>query len=170
MSQSAKEIAEGLARALQTESDGYHFYTMAARTIQDEKGRRIFETLAQEENAHFRYLKAQYDSYTKTGQPDPAAELPERADLSGENPIFSEGIRSRISDAHFEMTALSIGMQLELSSQRFYTEQAKATSDPKTAEFYRELADWESEHYHALSRQNEALKEEYWSKGGFAPF
>lgn len=35
---------------------------------------------------------------------------------------------------------------------------------------YTELAEWESGHYEALTRQQEELKEDYWSAGGFSPF
>jgi rubrerythrin len=68
------------------------------------------------------------------------------------------------------MSALSIGIQLELSSEQFYRQEAEAAEDPAVVKFFTELAEWESGHYHALLKQQESLKEEYWSKGGFAPF
>ena len=90
--------------------------------------------------------------------------------LSDSSPIFSEKIRSRIGEAHLEMSALSIGIQLELSAINYYKQEAGSAEDPAVKQFYRELADWESNHYNALLRQQLMLKEDYWSESGFAPF
>ena len=163
-------IADGLFKAIQAEGDGYHFYLMAARSTDDPKGQEVFETLADEELEHQRFLKAQYMSYMKTGGPDISVRLGGRANLYGESPIFSSSLKERIADAHFEMSALSIGIQLELAASKYYKDQAKAVSDDAVKAFYLELAEWEAGHYEVLLRQQEALKEDYWSGSGFSPF
>ncbi|HUU03998.1 MAG TPA: ferritin family protein [Myxococcota bacterium] len=170
MSDPKKLIIEGLQQAIRNESDGYHFYTMAAGNIKDEKGQEIFETLALEERAHMSFLKKQHQSLVETGRVDKTISLGTPAELKGENPIFSEAIKNRISDAHFEMSALSIGIQLELNSQQYYKKQSDLADIPEVRAFYDRLSDWESGHYHALLRQQESLKEDYWAGGGFAPF
>jgi rubrerythrin len=68
------------------------------------------------------------------------------------------------------MTSLSIGIQLEADSMKFYRSESEATDDPEAKQFFSELAEWESGHYNALLRQYEELKEDYWSSGGFSPF
>lgn len=163
-------ILKGIQEAMKTESDGHHFYLMAARSIQDPKGRQVFETLAQEELAHFRFLTTQYKSISTSGQLDKKHVLGPRTKDIESNPIFSDDIRSRIGDAHFEMSALSIGIQLEINSERHYRDLADSTQDLDVKKFYLELSDWESSHYHRLLREQEALKELYWNSGGFAPF
>ena len=90
------------------------------------------------------FLRTQYESVLKTGKPDRSAKLGPRADLSGSWPIFTDRIKQRIQDAHFEMTALSIGIQLELDAMNFYKSQAESSDDPEVKRFYTELADWES--------------------------
>lgn len=170
MDAAIKRMTDGLAKAVQAEIDGYHFYMMAARSTSDAMGREVFEALAEEEKDHQRFLKAQYKALMETGKPDSAVRLGKPTDLSGMSPIFSEQIKSRVRDAHYEMTALSIGMQLELSAIQFYKAEAEAATDPTVRAFYNELADWETGHYRALQRQQESLKEGYWSDGGFAPF
>jgi rubrerythrin len=170
MDDAVKRVIDGLQQAVRTETDGYHFYTMAANTVQDPKGKEVFNRLAQDELSHLRFLNHQYQSYLKHGKPDEQVRLGPQPEWAGENPIFSEKIHKRLDEAHFEMSALSIGIQLELSSQQFYRQEAEAAEDPAVAKFFTELADWESGHYHALLKQQESLKEEYWSKGGFAPF
>ena len=68
------------------------------------------------------------------------------------------------------MTALAVGMQLELTAEKFYAKCAAESDDPLAKKFFQELAEWEAGHYAALARQQEELKEDYWSGGGFAPF
>jgi rubrerythrin len=170
MDDALKQVTDGLQQAFRTETDGYHFYTMAATAVQDPKGREVFNRLAQDELSHLRFLKTQYRSFMEKGRADEQAKLGPRSEWAGENPIFSEKIHKRLDDAHFEMSALSIGIQLELGSEQFYRKEAEAAEDPVVAKFYTELAEWESGHYHALLKQQESLKEEYWSRGGFTPF
>src|SRR3990172_9378112 len=100
---STAEIREGLIKAIEAEGTGYHFYLMAAEKTSDDKGRRTFEALAEEEMEHARYLRAQYESITKTGKinADEVLNAPKVEDASA-SPIFSENIKSRIKDAHYE--------------------------------------------------------------------
>ena len=68
------------------------------------------------------------------------------------------------------MTALSVGIQLELAAQTFYKGQSEEASNDTVRDFFAELAEWESGHYQALLTQQEALKEDYWSTSRFSPF
>lgn len=163
-------LLEGLGKAIETERTGQHFYRLVAGAVADEKGRAVFATLAAEEESHEAFLKAHYRSLLESGALDAAATLGPRAGLEGDNPIFSEQVKARAGAAHAEMTALSIGIQIELSSVQAYRDQAAKAPSAEARAFFQELADWESVHYHALLRQQEALKEDYWSAGGFAPF
>ena len=163
-------LAEGLLNAIKAERDGHGFYTMAANSSRDPKAQTVFAQLAAEELDHLRFLTQHYESVLKTGRPDRDARLGPRVDLSGISPIFSEGIKARIGEAHVEMSALSIGIRLELEAQNFYRLQAESADDPGVKEFYLELAGWEAGHYQALLRQYEELKEDHWSASGFAPF
>jgi len=72
--------------------------------------------------------------------------------------------------------AIEAAIQYETRVRDVYRSAAEKCDDAtgkrvlQVLAFFAELADWESGHYHALLRQHEALKEEYWSKAGFAPF
>ena len=164
------QLAEGLLKAAQAERDGHSFYHMAATTSEDPKAKDVFAQLAAEELDHMNFLIRHYEAVVKTGSPDPSATLGKRAALTGAWPIFSEGIKTRLKDAHYEMSALSIGVQLELDAQKFYRELAGRTDEPAAKKFLLDLADWEAEHYQALLRQQEALKEDYWTQNGFTAF
>jgi rubrerythrin len=164
------KIVEGLQNGMRTEQDGYHFYMMAASSTDDEKGKETFQLLAQEELKHLQFLEAQKRAIMETGKVDKDIALGTPTDLSGKDPIFSSDLKARIKDAHYEMSALSIGIQLEINSEKYYKEQAQKADDPEVSAFYERLADWESSHYHTLLRQQESLKEDYWAAGGFYPF
>ncbi|MBN2209577.1 MAG: ferritin family protein [Candidatus Coatesbacteria bacterium] len=164
------KVAKGIAEAIRTENEGRYFFLMAANSTTDPKGKEVFETLADEELVHLDFLKKQYLSLVERGEFDKKLKLGPKSDFSGANPIFSEQLLERLSDAHFEMSALSIGVRLELYSMSFYKKQSEESSDPFVKRFFSELAEWEAGHYHALLKQLDALKDFYWEAGGFSPF
>jgi rubrerythrin len=165
-----KRVVKGLEKAMQAEMEGYHFYQMAAKSTADAKGRETFEYLAKEEEGHFNFLKAQMESIAQTGQVAADVKLSEKREFSGSHPIFSDEIKSRVGQAHHEMTALSVAMQLEKSAVDFYGAEAEAAADPQVKAFYRELMTWEQGHLTALRAEADALKEDYWQEARFAPF
>jgi len=164
-----QRILDGLMKAMQAEVDGHNFYKMAANSAEDEKGKEVFKALAQDEVEHYVFLKAQYDSFLKNGKADTTVSLG-KPSQSADSPIFSESFRSRLTEAHYEMTALSIGVQLEESAIKFYQKEAGAASDPIVKKFYTELAAWEETHHRRLLKQQQELTEDYWHAGGFYPF
>ena len=119
---------------------------------------------------HENFLRAQFESLLKHGVPDTAAKLPRATDYSGQSPIFSDQIKGRVQEAHFEMTALSVGVQLERDAQAFYKKQADLAEDEEVKDLFMELARWESGHYHALLKQQKALRQSYFADNDFAPF
>ena len=170
MNEMTKELAEGLKRAYLAEVEGEHFYRMAAATTTDPKGQEVFDLLAAEERQHQEFLRHQYDALTTTGSLDETVKLGRAQGLDEKSPIFSDALRGRVADAHFEMTALSVGVQLELSAEKFYRAEAQKTDISFMKRFYEELADWEASHYAALNTQQASLREDYWQASGFSPF
>jgi rubrerythrin len=169
MDEHRRELLDALRKAIEAEYEGHGFYLMAARTTTDAQGRRTFETMAQEELHHADFLKANYRAIGETGRVAPAAALGTPG-IAGRSAIFSTDLRARIGEAHFEMSALSVGVQLERAAIDFYRHQADRATDPPVRDFFGRLAEWESTHYHALLEQQETLKEDYWRHNGFAPF
>lgn len=170
MDQSKKKVAEALKQAILAEVEGQHFYRMAAQSTDDPKGKEVFGKLADDEVLHEKYLRAHYESFVKDGVPAPDVKLAKPDELGDTSPIFSEALKGRIKGAHFEMTALSVGVQLEMNAVKFYRQASQDAGDPLLKEFFRELERWESLHYQALLTQQDELKEDYWSSSGFSPF
>lgn len=165
-----KQLLEALLEAAKAERYGHNFYLMAAKSTEDAKGKEVFEVLAAEELDHMKFLLSQHDSVLKTGRVNTELKLGPKADLNDTSPIFSDNLKSRIKDANFEMTALSIGIQLERDAVTFYRKLSEAAKDEVVRGFFAYLASWESGHYHALLKQQEELKDDYWSAAGFSPF
>lgn len=166
-----EQVHKTLAEAIRAEVDGYHFYKMAAQSTADEQGKQVFEKLADDEVVHARFLQAQYDAIAARGKVDPSITLREATDFGdGEHPIFSAALKARVKEAHYEMSALSIGAQLELSAVEFYRRAAEGFDDELLAGFCRRLADWERRHYDALIAQQRALHADYATAGRFSPF
>ena len=165
-----ERILKGLKQAMQAEADGHNFYKMAANNTNDEEGKEVFLQLAQDEVEHFIFLKAQYDSIIETGKVDMNVKLGKPSTEANESPIFSEGFKSRLNEAHLEMSALSIGAQLELSAVQFYQKEAEVIDDPAVKQFYTELAEWEKGHHRRLIKQQQELQDDYWDAAGFQPF
>jgi rubrerythrin len=170
MSHDNQQLLDALIEAAKAERYGQNFYLMAAKTTEDAKGREVFEMLAAEELDHMRFLMNQHASVLKTGQVNTDIKLGPKADLEGASPIFSDGLKDRIQDANFEMTALAVGIQLEQDAMAFYKKQSDAADDETVKNFFAELSEWEACHYRALLKQQEGLKEDYWSTSGFSPF
>lgn len=162
-------ILGALKEAMQAEVDGHNFYRMAADSTRDEMGKEAFKSLANDEVEHYTFLKAQYTAFENEGKPDLTIKLGKPSE-SSESPMFTEDFKNRIKEAHYEMTALSVGVQLELSAIKFYKDQAEKANDQTVKNFFTELADWETTHHRRLLKQQQELKEDYWQDGHFAPF
>ncbi len=157
-------------RALMAEREGHSFYVMAALTTRDPKGRGVFEQLARDEMSHIEFLKTHLEAVQSSGTLAAELVLENPSPLNPTSPIFSDEIKSRIHEAHLEMSALVIGMQLELDSIAFYRRQASDAPESGVRVIFSRLAEWEDAHYRALHNQHEQLKERYWRESGFQPF
>jgi hypothetical protein len=118
---------------------------------------------------HFYFLRHQYGSVLKKGKYDLSKKLIKKQIRHADSPIFSKEIRGRIKDAHFEVSALTIGMKLELDAMNFYKSCAQETNDNTAKQFYSELAEWEEDHYTAFAKALEGLKESYFEANNFVP-
>ena len=165
-----KDLLDALRTAMQGERTGHEFYKVAAATTKDPQGQKVFAQLAAEELAHLEFLRKHYESIADNGELAKGVTLGDANALDLEHPIFSADFKSRIKEAHFEMSALAIAVQLELNSIHLYREQATNAAEVQVQQLFRRLVEWECGHYDALIRQQQELQETYWSAAGFSPF
>lgn len=170
MTTSQEEILQGLQTAMEAEIFGHNFYKSTAQNTSDPLGRETFARMAAEELGHFNYLRTQYKAIMEKGNYDFSPPLAVIHNKHAGNPIFSDAIRQRVKDSHLEVSALSIGMKLELDAVNFYRGCARQAESKEARQFYNELAAWEEDHYRAFEQQLDQLKDEYFQANNFVPF
>lgn len=163
-------LLRAIKAALEAEMTGHQFYIHAAATTEDPQGRATFERMAKEELEHFHLLKNQYAAVLEKGTIDPSFAIVDVPDPETTSPIFSSEFRDRVGQQHFEMSALSIGMQLELNAIRHYQQSADDCVDRDVKNFFLGLVRWEQGHYDGFAHELEQLREEYWQANDFLPY
>jgi rubrerythrin len=166
---SENEIINGLKEAMVAERTGIEFYTTAAERTSDPQGKQVFRQLAAEEQKHLEYLRNWYQQLASNAVRPLTIDHSE-IDLSGPSPIFSPELKSRINAAHWEMTALAVGLALEQASIERYRQLAVRAGSEPLRQFFNALVQWEETHAVALQKQFNYLREDYWHQAGFAPF
>jgi len=169
MTTANEKILAALRTAMEAEMTGHHFYKNAAATTEDPQGKATFERLAEEELLHFNYLKKQYGSILDTGDFNFSIPLAAGPNSEINGPIFSSQLKARIKQSHFEVSVLSVGMQLELNAVNFYRQCAEESDNPEVKAFFNHLVKWEQGHYDGFAQELESLKEDYWQANNFVP-
>jgi rubrerythrin len=163
-------LLTALKNAMEAEMTGYQFYLHAAKTTKDSQGKATFSRMAKEEMDHFHALKSQYVAVLENGRFDRSTALLEVPSPQPASPIFSTGFREQIGQQHFEMSALSVGMQLELNAINHYRKSAEECDDADVKAFFLRLEEWEQGHYDGFADELEQLREDYWQANDFLPY
>jgi rubrerythrin len=158
-----------LKTAILLERRGKAFYTQVARNTESPAAKRIFEMMAEEEDAHVEFLSRQFSHYEKT-QAFIQPENPAHQDDTEIERILSEQIKQQISAASFEAAAISAAIDFENRAIEVYASRAEEATDLNEKAMYTMLADWERGHHHLLHKLNEDLKEQVWYDNNFWPF
>ena len=145
------DTQEALQTAIKGEIEGRELYKAAAEKTEDAKAKEVFQMLADEEQGHYDSLMQMAKEYAQ-GQELTMPQLSAPASFQdAESPIFTREFKEKVSD--FDMTALSIGIKLELESEKFYREMAEKSEEKEAKELFSKLADWERGHYDYLKSQ-----------------
>ena len=165
-----EQILEILRKAYQIELDGYTFYAMTAEKASKPAVKELFQKLAEDEVQHQEFLRAVARRYKAEGAA--AFAMARRAaDLSGlTDHIFTTRFKEQANGAAFEMGVLSVGLTLETNAMAHFNQAARTADSAEARGFYQFLADWEKQHFDALSSLSAAIRDDFWSTGGFAPF
>ncbi len=163
-------LLTALKDAMEAEMTGHQFYLNAAKTTKDKQGQETFARMAQEELDHFHALKSQYIAVLENGKFNKATALFEVPARQKASPIFSTGFREQVAQQHFEMSALSVGLQLELNAINHYRKSADECADADIKAFFLRLVEWEQGHYDDFAKELEQLREDYWQANDFLPY
>jgi Fur family ferric uptake transcriptional regulator len=148
---------DALRIAIATERSGLDFYQRAASTTADERGRQVFEKLAEEEKTHLATLETRYREMVAQ---DPL--LDDRPTFlffkGAAQGIFAEGAE-RLKDGVDDLQALLIGIRCERDSHKFFKRYGERFEDSEGKQIFLEFAEEEREHRDLLIREYRSLRE-----------
>ncbi len=162
------DINSAIELAIQSEIEGREFYRMLAQQTSDRKARKVFMDLSADEDMHLVFLKRLSKTLQTKDLNLNELKLPSiRSFDDTESPIFSRQFKEFVKNADLEISALSIGIKLELEAVEFYKKMANSTEDKRLKELFEYLAEWEKSHYEALNSQLNFFKKYLATKTSF---
>jgi rubrerythrin len=148
---------DALRIAIATERSGLEFYQRAAATTTDERGRLVFQKLAEEEKTHLSTLEVRYRDMLAH---DPL--LDERPTFlffkGAAQGIFAEGAE-KLKEGVDDLQALLIGIRCERDSHKFFKRYGERFEDSEGKQIFLEFAEEEREHRDLLITEYRSLRE-----------
>jgi Fur family transcriptional regulator, ferric uptake regulator len=146
---------DALRIAIATERSGLDFYSRAARLTRDNRGRAVFQKLAEEEKEHLSTLETRY---ARLLSQDPQLEArPTFLFFKGAaNGLFADGAEE-LSKGVNDQQALLIGIRCERGSHRFFKRYGERFEDSEGKQIFLEFADEERQHLELLIREYKSL-------------
>jgi len=141
------------------EQQGQAFYKEAAKKIKNQKGKKMFRKLANDEVLHERLIQRQILSLIKEGYWVELLETqgPACALVPNIFPQGREGLAKAVKADPNEVDAVLTGLDMENKSYDLYRTQAESIKDPKAKQLYEFLAGQERTHFDLLMANYEAM-------------
>jgi rubrerythrin len=130
----------------------------------------LFDKLAKDEVQHKAYIKEIMGHYEDQGVGAFAVARRDPDLKAFTATIFSDEFRKQAEGTDFELGVLSIGMTLETRAITYFSGAADKAAEGEVRDFYRFLADWEKQHFEALQKLYNGIREGIWDDSGFSPF
>ncbi|MGE3274722.1 MAG: transcriptional repressor [Vicinamibacterales bacterium] len=148
---------DALRIAIATERSGREFYTHAAKITKDPRARRVFHSLATEEDSHLERLESRY---RRLLEQDPQLESrPTFLFFKGAaNGLFAQGADEIRREGIDDLEAYRIGIRCERGSHRFFKRYGERFEDSEGKQIFLEFAEEEREHLEMLIREYRALQ------------
>ena len=118
------DVKEALDIAIKYENEVRDHYLKGAEQILDPQGKRVFETLAKEEDGHVAYLESRLEEWTRSGHVEDVelgSILPPPEWVEKERERFEEGHDATLA-VQKEMELLKVALELERKTSGFYQE------------------------------------------------
>ncbi len=166
----AKGVIDILKQAIIMEHRGKSLYEQVAKQTNNEDVRKIFATMAEEEQTHIDFLQKQLKHYGEARRFDKndLEKAPGHDAIA--NTVLTEDMVNEISGSGFEAAAISAAIDMENKSVEAYAARAAETNDPNEKELFEWLANWEKGHHKLLIDLNRQLTEKIWYDNQFWPF
>lgn len=163
---------EILEFAMNMEKQGQNFYKSFADKITNPVGKKLFESLAKEEERHFNILKDAYEGIKGTNNwPD----LETIKNLEDDNIFEIRKEAEKLSKDNLESSSADISILrmaylIENDFAEFYKRAIENTDDKQGIEMLKTLYKWEDEHRKVFYEEYDKAMKNNWFDQGFAPF
>ena len=146
-------VLDALKRGMSTELWGQSFYREAAARTVSEDGRKVFQSLVEEEGRHLDYLRGQYASINQGKAYLSIQEAMALAESVDPTEIFpkAKSANQLIPDDTTDEQALQLAMNFEKKGYDLYAQAAKQAASPEEKAIWDLLAKAEDEHYAYLA-------------------
>jgi len=161
-----KTDCQAIEMGMQLEREGHEFYLNAARRTDDERGKQMFLSLADDEAIHLRTLERQLEAVQAGGT---CLVLPEvdEVETGWSEPLFpkdSDIFNKTVGADTDDTDALIFAIQAENKSYELYREMANTSEDPAAVAMFQWLATAERGHFNQLMLNYESLMTEgHWA-------
>ena len=148
-----------LSQALKLEKEGRAFYLQAAEETLDEKGKRMFLSLAADEERHTEMVQRQLHEIEGGGSYVLLPNL-DAPDIDLDAKLFPPQraqVEARIGRNPNELEALHVALENEIRSYDLYRAAAKETGSEAGQQMYRWLAGAEMTHFNLLMSNYQSL-------------
>ena len=157
MSTEQTKSLEILQMAIQMEIDGKAFYEKSAKEALHDMGKKLFTTLAAEEDNHRRTFEKIYEAL-RNRKAWPITDFHRDKGYTIKT-IFAQAAKETKKSAASEVEAVQKAIEMEIKSYELYTGQIKASDTAAAKGFYEALAAEERGHQLALVDYMEFLKD-----------
>jgi len=117
------DLAKAIETAIQFETKVRDTYVEAGKKATDEKGRRIFAVLAEEEQGHLSYLKSRLEEWQKTGALTPKAlktVIPAKKTIEEGVKKLKQKVKKSTTSYAVELDMLRRALEVEIETGSFY--------------------------------------------------
>jgi rubrerythrin len=148
------EKASLLKSAIKSEIDGFTFYDLLAREVDNSDAKRRLESLRDDEARHRVRL---IELYRKHVGGEPGA-LP----AEGVSPLEEAFVKGGLKKFKSEVEYINLAIKAEIAAAKFYKEGAASIDETDFKDILEQLADEENGHYEILMAEREALAGNYY--------
>ncbi len=142
--------------ALENELKEKEFYTKQSHKVTNPVGKKMFETIAQEEEDHYQQLKAIHNNLESTGQwPENISPVIKETDIKEALKEMINSVDGGADSTTDDKQAVQIAIDFERKAYTFYKDLIKKTENPDERKFFEYMA--AIEHKHVVSLEDTLL-------------
>lgn len=163
-------VIEVLKQAILMEKRGKSFYKKVAEQTEDKEVKKIFNTMAKEEELHIRILSEQFSHYAHYNEFKISNLKESGSEGTIADIILSKEIKNKISASGYEAAAIAAAIDMENRAIEYYADRALKSENPNERHMFEWLSNWEQSHLKILNELDKELLEQIWYDNKFWPF